>query len=399
MNTRHHNAIRLDRLNTSFIGNWWWTVDRLNLVLLTTLIMIGAVLTTAASPPVASRLGYAPNYFIIRQTAFLIVGFLSMVGISMLNVQALRRVCVLGFVACVVLLVLLPFIGTENKGSIRWINLAGISIQPSEFIKPCFAVVTAWMLSERYRVHNFPGFSVAIVLYAIVGFLLIIQPDFGMTVTVSVMFGAQMVLGGLPMVWILLMLVVFAFGGVGAYYIFPHVQKRVTDFLDPEAGDNYQVFKALDAYKSGGLLGRGPGEGVVKWQIPDSHTDFIFAVVGEEFGALASIALVMLFAFIITRSLLRVLRNADLFVLLAASGIITQFALQAIINMGVAVNLLPAKGMTLPFLSYGGSSVISMCLGMGILLGLTRKQFGGVKNYMSRYDVAKQPDMKQSLSL
>ena len=364
-------------------------------MLLISLILVGAVLITAASPPVASRLGYESNYFVIRQCAFLIMGLISMIGISMLNVQALRRLCVIGCFGCIFFMLLLPFVGIENKGAIRWMNIAGISIQPSEFLKPCFAVVIAWILSERYRVHNFPGFTAAIFIYSIVAFLLIIQPDFGMTVTVSIMFGAQMVLGGLPFFWILLMIATFAAGGVGAYFLLPHVTKRLNEFLDPESGDNYQVSKALDAFQSGGLLGRGPGEGVVKWQIPDSHTDFIFAVVGEEFGMLISIALVVLFAVIVARGMLRVLRNSDLFVLLATAGILTQFGLQAVINMGVAVNMLPAKGMTLPFLSYGGSSIMAMSLGMGILLGLTRRQYGGVKTYISRYDLDKQDFAKQ----
>jgi cell division protein FtsW len=395
MNTRNHNAIRLDRLNTTFIGNWWWTVDRFNFALICLLFFIGAVVITAASPPVASRLGYGSNYFVVRQYVFLFLGLISMLCISMLSIQALRRLCVIGFAGCVLFLMLLPFIGTENKGAIRWLIIAGISIQPSEFIKPCFAVVTAWMLSERYRVHNFPGFTAAIIIYGLVATLLIIQPDFGMTVTVSAMFGAQMVLGGLAFFWIILMLGLFVTGGLGAYYFIPHVHKRMNEFLDPEAGDNYQTSKALDAFQSGGLFGRGPGEGVVKWQIPDSHTDFIFAVVGEEFGIIVSIALIAVFAAIFIRGAMRILKQPDLFVLLAASGILVQFALQSIINMGVAVNMLPAKGMTLPLLSYGGSSIIAMSIGMGIFLGLTRKQYGGVKTYVSRYDIDKHEFIKQ----
>jgi cell division protein FtsW len=247
-------------------------------------------------------------------------------------------------------------------------------------------MVVAWVVSERYRIHEFPGFIAGIGVYGLFALLLWIQPDIGMTLTVSCMFAAQMVIGGMPVIFVVIMVVIFCVMGVGAYMFLPHVTKRVNEFLDPAVGDNYQVSKALDAFQSGGLLGRGPGEGVVKWQVPDSHTDFVFAVIGEEFGMILSVAVVVLFAAVVVRSLVRILKVNDLFVMLAASGIIVQFGMQSVINMGVAVNMLPAKGMTLPFLSYGGSSVVAMGLGMGMLLGLTRKQYGGTGVYVSRFD-------------
>lgn len=378
--------MRLDRTNTTMVGKWWWTVDRFNLFLLLALAALGAMIVTAASPPVASRLGYDQYYFVRNQFFYLFVGCAVMVGVSMASVRNLRRIGVLGYAGGILLLCLLPLIGYENKGATRWVNLLGVSLQPSEFVKPCFAIVVAWIVSERYRVRDFPGFKIALCVYGLFAFLLWIQPDIGMTLTVSCMFAAQMVVGGMPVIFVFIMLGAFCVMGVGAYMFLPHVTKRVNEFLNPEVGDNYQVSKALEAFQSGGLFGRGMGEGVVKWQIPDSHTDFVFAVIGEEYGMLLAVVVVALFATIVVRSLLRLLKVSDLFVMLAGVGIVIQFGIQSVINMGVAVNMLPAKGMTLPFLSYGGSSIVAMGLGMGMLLGLTRNQYGANGVFVSRFD-------------
>lgn len=388
MSKRESRFMSFDRTNTGMVGRWWWTVDRYLLVGLLLLLATGAVLVTAASPPVASRLGYGEFHFVTRQAAFLLVGLVLMLGVSLLEMKHIRRLAVLGFLGMLGMLLLLPLIGTENKGAIRWVHIAGISLQPSEFIKPFFAVVVAWVFAEGRRAGEFPAYRVALVLYALVAALLIIQPDFGMVVTVSVMFGAQIFLAGLPFLWIAVMILVGVAGVIGAYHALPHVAERINNFLNPEAGDNYQVGKSLEAFQSGGLLGKGPGEGVVKWQIPDSHTDFIFAVAGEEFGALLTLLIVMLYGFILLRGFMRIWRETDLFVLLAATGILVQFGIQAVINMGVAVNLLPAKGMTLPFLSYGGSSMFGIALGMGMVLGLTRRRYGEFTHLTTRYQVA-----------
>lgn len=388
MSKRESRFMSFDRTNTGMVGRWWWTVDRYLLVGLLLLLATGAVLVTAASPPVANRLGYGEFHFVTRQAAFLLVGLALMLGVSLLEVKHIRRLAVLGFLGMLGMMLLLPLIGTENKGAIRWVHIAGISLQPSEFIKPFFAVVVAWVFAEGRRAGEFPAYRVALVLYALVAALLIIQPDFGMVVTVSVMFGAQIFLAGLPFIWIAVMILVGVAGVIGAYHALPHVAERINNFLNPEAGDNYQVGKSLEAFQSGGLLGRGPGEGVVKWQIPDSHTDFIFAVAGEEFGALLTLLIVVLYGFILLRGFLRIWRESDLFVLLAATGILVQFGIQAVINMGVAVNLLPAKGMTLPFLSYGGSSMFGIALGMGMVLGLTRRRYGAFTHLTTRYQVA-----------
>jgi cell division protein FtsW len=371
--------MRFDRTDNSMINRWWWTVDRLNMFALVLLVAVGAVLVYAGSPPVAKRLDLPPFYFVHRHEVFLLMGLGVMVVISMLPPTAVRRLAVIGFCASMFLMLLVPFIGVQTKGAHRWIDLAGISVQPSEFMKPCFGVVTAWICAESQRRIAFPGYRLAIGLYLVVVALLLIQPDIGMTLTVTVMWGIQLFLAGLPVVWVLMMGVAGVAGLFGAYHIFPHVAKRINSFLDPSSGDNYQISRALEACRNGGLLGRGPGEGEVKQFLPDSHTDFIFSVACEEFGVIVCLMIVALFAFIVLRGLSRVWKDNDLFIVLGVSGLLAQFGIQSVINMGVAVNLFPAKGMTLPFLSYGGSSVIAIALGMGMMLALTRKHYGKTK--------------------
>ena len=368
--------MRFDRTNTSIFGRWWWTVDRLNLSALILLIAIGSVLVAAGSPPVAKRLDLPPFYFVHRHQVFLLLGVAVMLMVSLLPPVAVRRLAVIGFCCSIALMFLVPFIGVQTKGAHRWIDIIGISIQPSEFMKPCFAVVTAWVCSDHHRRVDFPGYRVAIGLYLLVVVLLVIQPDIGMTLTVTVMWAIQLFISGLPFLWVFVMIGLAVLGVLGAYHVFPHVAKRINNFLDPAAGDNYQIGRSLEAFRNGGFIGRGPGEGEVKQFIPDSHTDFIFAVAGEEFGVIACLFILCLFAFIVLRGLNQVREENDIFVVLAVVGVLVQFGIQSVINMGVAVNLFPAKGMTLPFLSYGGSSVIAIALGMGMMLALTRRRYG-----------------------
>lgn len=368
--------MRFDRTNNSLTGRWWWTVDRLNLTALLLLIAVGSVLVTAGSPPVAKRLDLPTFYFVHRHQIFLVIGLVGMFIVSMLPPVAIRRIAVLGFSASILLMMLVPVIGVQTKGAHRWIDIAGISIQPSEFMKPCFAVVVAWICAENQRRVDFPGYRLAIGIYLLVVLLLVIQPDIGMTLTITAMWGIQMFLAGLPMFWVVTLGLLAVGGFFGAYHFFPHVARRIDAFLDPAAGDNYQVGRSLEAFRNGGLLGRGPGEGEVKQFLPDSHTDFIFSVAGEEFGVIFCILIVGLFAFIVLRGLSRLWKETDLFVVLAVAGLLTEFGVQAIINMGVAVSLLPAKGMTLPFLSYGGSSVVAIAVAMGMMLALTRRRYG-----------------------
>jgi cell division protein FtsW len=368
--------MRLDRTSNSVIARWWWTVDRLNISAIAILVVIGAILVAAGSPPVAKRLGLPDFYFVYRQVAFLMLAGVVMALVSMLSSFQVRRLAIFGFVVSLALMVLVPFIGIETKGAHRWIALGGFSVQPSEFMKPCFAVVMAAVCAEHSRRVDFPGYTVAIGLYMVVAILLIIQPDFGMTLTVSAVWAIQLFLAGLPMLWVAMIGLAGMMGGVLAYMYLPHVTRRIDNFLDPSSGDNYQISRSLEAFRSGGLFGQGPGEGEVKHTLPDSHTDFIFAVAGEEFGVVLCLLILGLYAFIVLRGLSRVWRQNELFVLLAVAGILSQFGIQAIINMGVAVNLFPAKGMTLPFVSYGGSSVVAIAIGIGMMLALTRKKYG-----------------------
>jgi len=358
------------------LSRWWWTVDRSLFMALLILMVIGAILVTASSPPVAERIHLDSFYFVKRQQVFLGVAFVIMAGLSLFTPKMIRRLSLIGLGGSLLLLMILPFVGVEIKGSVRWMNLFGFSLQPSEFMKPFFAVVTAWIFSLQHGQQNFPAFRFSLMLYGLCAVLLIMQPDFGMTVTLSAIWGVQIFLAGLPLIWVLGLLGMGMFGGVMAYFFLPHVTERINRFLDPASGDNYQVEKSLEAFQNGGLLGRGPGEGEVKIHLPDSHTDFIFAVAAEEFGLLACLLIISVFLFIILKAVMRLWQERDHFIIIACAGLLTQFAMQALINMGVAVQMFPAKGMTLPFLSYGGSSAISMALCMGMVLALTRKRIG-----------------------
>jgi len=365
-------VITLARTDRSLVARWWWTVDRWTLAAVGLLIGAGAVLTLAASPAVAERIGYEPFHFVRRQLVFLPPALALMFGVSLLGPRGVRRLAAIGLCGSVLLMLLTLKFGPEVKGATRWLVIAGLSIQPSEFAKPCLAVTVAWMLSERKREGGAPGGVIACLLFAVVAGLLVLQPDLGMTAVVSLVWGAQLFMAGLSAFWMLGLVGLAAGAGAAAYMLIPHVASRVDRFRDPASGDSYQIDAAMEAFANGGLFGRGPGEGIVKRVIPDAHTDFIFAVAAEEYGLLVCLAIVALFAFITLRGFSRLMGEQSLFVLLAAGGLLTQFGLQAAINMGVNLHLLPTKGMTLPFISYGGSSLIALALAMGMALALTR---------------------------
>lgn len=364
------------RSDTSILGRWWWTVDRWALAALIMLAAVGAVLTLAASPPVAIRIGLDPFHFVRRQLVFLPLAVAIASAVSLLGPKGVRRLAAIVFVLALGATAAVPFLGSEIKGAVRWIQIGGMTIQPSEFVKPTFAVVAAWMFSERRLDDRFPGNLIATALFALVCGLLLVQPDVGMTIVVAVVWGTQFFLAGLPLILVGLIGILFVGGAVGAYMSFSHVQSRVDRFLDPQQGEGYQVEKALQAFQNGGLFGRGPGEGQVKSQLPDAHADFIFAVAGEEFGLVLCVAIVALFAFLVLRGMSRVYHETDLFVMLATSGLVVLFGLQALINMASTVHLMPPKGMTLPFISYGGSSTLALALGVGMMLALTRDRPG-----------------------
>ena len=364
------------RADLSVLGRWWWTVDRWTLLAVGTLIGLGYVMMLAASPAVAERIRQARDVFILKQVFFLSIAGGLVVVVSLLSPRGVRRVALAGTLLALALTALTLVAGVEIKGARRWIALPGLSLQPSEFLKPCFAVVAAWLLAEG-RNSRFPGMLVAFVLFGAIALLLKSQPDVGMLAVLSGVFFLQLFVGGLNIVLAGFGLAGMAGAGVAAYTFFPHVRSRVERFLDPSQGDNYQVQRALEAFGNGGLLGRGPGEGRVKDVLPDAHADTVFAVAGEEFGMILCLVIIALFAFIVLRGLARLLAEADLFVILAAAGLVASFGLQAFVNMASTLHLIPTKGMTLPFVSYGGSSVLAVALGMGMLLALTRKRHHG----------------------
>jgi cell division protein FtsW len=362
------------QLQTSVVGRWWLSVDRWTLAALATLACVGGVLILAASPPVAERIGVDSFHFARKQLAVMPFALGVVFAISLLTPKGVRRLAVIGFCIGIALVVATLVFGVEVKGARRWLTVLGLSIQPSEFVKPCFAVVAAWMFSERWKTPGFPGFAVATGLCAGVVLLLLAQPDVGMAAVITAVWGAQFFVAGLPLVWMAILMALGVGAACVAYLAFPHVAHRVDMFLDPQKGDSYQVERAMEAFQAGGLFGRGPGEGIVKNVLPDAHTDFIFAVAGEEFGLVVCLAIVGLFAFIVLRGMIRLVGERDYFVMLASGGLLVQFGLQAVVNIGVNLRLLPTKGMTLPFISYGGSSLLALALGMGMVLALTRRE-------------------------
>jgi cell division protein FtsW len=360
------------RTNLSLLGAWWLSLDRWNIAALIALAAVGAVLGMAASPPVAEHLGKDSFYFAQRHITFLPIALAGLLGVSALSAQGVRILALLVFTMALGLMVLTLVSGSEIKGATRWISIAGLSLQPSEFVKPSFVVLSAWLFARQRLGISYSGYALAIGLYGLVVLLLLAQPDVGMAILASIIWGTQFFLAGLPMLLVIAIGAIFLAGGVFAYFEFAHVRARIDMFLDPSGEEAYQVARSLDAFRGGGIFGVGPGEGHVKEVLPDAHADFIFAVAGEEFGLLMTLMVVALFAFIVLRGFVRVFRESDLFIQLAVAGLLVQFGLQAIINMASTLNLMPTKGMTLPFISYGGSSMFALALGMGMVLALTR---------------------------
>jgi cell division protein FtsW len=334
-------------------------------------------LSLAASPSVAERIGYDGLHFVRRHLAMLPLAMGVMLAVSLQPPRTIRRIAVIGFAVALALLALTFVVGAEIKGARRWINLPGLSVQPSEFIKPTFAVVAAWLFSEQKLRPRFPGNLICILLFLAVAGMLIKQPDIGMAAVVAIVWFGQFFMAGLRLYWVVAGAVAGLGGLVGTYLYLPHVRSRIDHFLDPSGGDTYQVKRSIEAFANGGLWGKGPGEGTVKDVLPDAHADFVFAVAGEEFGLVVCLVIIGLFAFIVLRGFSRLLQEGSLFVLLAATGLLVQFGLQAVINMASSLHLIPTKGMTLPFLSYGGSSMLALGLGMGMMLALTRRRLAG----------------------
>jgi cell division protein FtsW len=363
----------ISRAERSALANWWWTIDRWLIAAIGTLVIFGLVLTMAASPPVAERLGLPTFHFVNKQVMFLVPSLAVFFAASMLSPRHVRRTALIVFLVSMALIFAALLFGADVKGARRWI----FGLEPSEFMKPAFVVLAAWAFAEGGR-DRLPGNLIALLLLPATIIPLILQPDFGQTMLVSLVWVGLFFIAGLRWIW------VFGVGGIGmggvmlAYKFVPHVRARILKFIDPSAtggvSDTFQVDTALQSFFAGGWTGKGPGEGTIKRILPDAHTDFIFAVTAEEFGIIACLVIVAVFMFIVVRGLTIAARNEDQFCRLAGSGLVMLFGVQSAINMAVNLHLMPAKGMTLPFISYGGSSLISLALGMGFLIAVIRKR-------------------------
>jgi len=357
------------------VPRWWQTVDRWTLTCILVLFGIGLLLGLASSPPLASKNGLEPFHYVLRQGFFGGLAIATMLIVSMMSPQLVRRLAVIGFVCAFVAVALLPFLGTDfGKGATRWYSLGFASLQPSEFLKPGFVVVTAWLLAASQDIGGPPGKTYSFVLTVIICAMLALQPDFGQACLVLFAWGVMYFVGGAPMLLLIAIAGLVVLAGGFAYSNSEHFARRIDGFLSPDVDPTTQLGYATTAIREGGLFGVGVGEGQVKWSLPDAHTDFIIAVAAEEYGLICVLAIILLYTMIVVRSLMRLMKERDPFIRLAGTGLACAFGVQAMINMGVAVRLLPAKGMTLPFVSYGGSSLIAGGIAVGMLLAFTRSR-------------------------
>lgn len=368
------------------LPRWWRTIDKWALSAILILFGIGMLLGLAASVPLAEKNNLEPFYYVKRQAFFGITALIVMVGLSMLSPVKVRRIGVIGFFFAFVALLLLPVFGTDfGKGAVRWFSLGFASFQPSEFLKPGFVIIAAWFIAAAHEVAGPPGRLYSFILAGIIVTLLALQPDFGQASLVLFSWMVMYFIGGAPIFLLGCVAGITAAGGFFAYNTSEHFARRINGFLSSEIDPRTQIGYATNAIQEGGFFGVGVGEGTVKWSLPDAHTDFIIAVAAEEYGLLLVMAIIALYALIVTRSLLRLMRERDPFTRLAGAGLACTFGVQALINMGVAVRLLPAKGMTLPFVSYGGSSVIASGITLGFLLALTRtRPQGEISDILAR---------------
>ncbi|WP_298215232.1 FtsW/RodA/SpoVE family cell cycle protein [Acidocella sp.] len=366
---------QLSRADTSTLGRWWWSVDRVTLMALAVLLGIGYVLALAATPGLTDHITDPHTLAMLKQIVFLALSGLTMLGLSMLSLRQVK-LAALGLGIVFYLLTAFTLLhGTEVDGAKRWLSLPGFTIQPSEFLRPAFIIIVAWCIAESRRTPGFPGKRAALGVYLATAALLKMQPDIGMTFLFTMVVLTELYLDGLEMKWLAVAGALLVVAGVLAFLFIAHVHTRVMVFLDPPKGSQAQT--ALMAFGNGGMLGRGPGEGQVKHFLPDARADFVFAVAGEEFGLFFCAFIILVFAAIVLRALVRLLAEPNLFVVLAGGGLVAGFGLQAFVNMASSLSLIPTKGMTLPLISYGGSSALAISTQMGFLLALTRKRHAG----------------------
>ena len=372
-----NRAARLGRADRSAIGRWFWEIDKLLLVLVAVLIAIGLIAVAAASPAAAQRYSggavtFAPLHYFYRQLVWILLAIPVMIGVSMLPKHLARRFAILGAIAFTAMLFLVPVIGQEVNGARRWLGVGFTPFQPSEFLKPLYIVAVAWLLSRKDKDPSLPMVPLTGAITGIIALLLMQQPNFGETIIFGAAWVLLLALSGAPMRFLYLLGGAGAAAVVLAYFFYPVATARIDGFLFSE-GDTYQVDAALRTLTAGGLFGAGPGAGTRKFTLPEPHTDYIFSVIGEEFGIIACLAIAILYMFIVGRVLIRMLHEEDKFVVLAGAGLVCQFGMQALINMAVNVHIAPSKGMTLPFISYGGSSMIALSIGFGLLLAFSRR--------------------------
>ncbi len=365
--------VSFSRHSHNAIAKWLWTVDKVVLFVAMALLAIGIVLDITASPAVARRINVDDFWFVRKQVCYVIASIALIIGLSMLKLKTIRRLSIVGFIVVFGILILTLFFGFETKGARRWISLAGFSMQASEFMKPIFIIVTAWLLDCGKKYDYFPGMAISIGLYGAIALLLLLQPDVGMTLLVTAIFALQLFLAGLPIMFVSILAIAGVIVLFLLYFTFPHFHARVDQFLYGSDETSYQINRAMEAFQNGNLVGRGPGEGTVKLHIPDAHTDFVFAVAGEEYGVWLCLIIIALFTVIILRTLRASLKETNLFVVYAEVGLAASLGLQAFVNMASSLHIIPTKGMTLPFISYGGSSLLSGAIEIGMLLAITRK--------------------------
>lgn len=367
-------SLQISRADRSVLAVWWFTIDRALLTAIFALVVLGIFVSLAASPSVAENKGLPAFYFVKRHVFFAAAGTVMMLAVSLLSPRGIRRLALVVFAVAIAVMVFIAVDGETINGARRWIRLFGLSLQPSEIAKPAFVVIAAWAFAEMQRRDDVPALPTAIALFALFAGLLVMQPDIGQTLLVTLVWGALFLLSGMPLVWAGALAGVAAAGLAVSYAVLEYVRKRIDQFLSGDISDTSQMGRAYQSFTRGGFFGQGPGEGTIKLQLPDAHTDFIFAVIAEEYGVIACLAIVLLFAFIVFRALVRAAREPDLSVRYSIAGLSLLIGFQALINMGVNVGLLPAKGMTLPMISSGGSSMMGVALGFGMLLALTRRR-------------------------
>ena len=366
------------RNDQSHVAQWFWTVDRGLLSAALALMALGVALSFASSPAaiLADESITDPFHYSWRMMVFSGVGLSIMLTTSLMSPRGVRRIAVLALFGAIVVMMALPFIGDTVKGAARWVNFGPFSLQPSEFAKPGLIVFAAWMFAEAQKGQGVPGVTIAFGFYALTVSLLLIQPDIGQTLLITTTFMAVFFMAGVPFKWMAVLASLGMAGLVSLYFVFGHMRDRLSRFFSPETTDTHQIDSASEAIRAGGLLGRGIGEGVMKRRVPDLHTDFIYSVGAEEFGLILSLIMISLYAFIVIRGMRRAMKLTDPFEQTAAAGLFMLIGLQACINVAVNLNLIPTKGMTLPFISYGGSSMLAMGLTMGFALALTRRRPG-----------------------